>query len=186
MEFDFIETYHSNPKLATTVHFQNKTFIAQNLTCQFPKGHLNVGKEVPFDISIVHDYEIEIGPEYYRYYLDGKVLVEFNSTSKNFWINHRPYYLIINSAFGGIGTGYLDPEYVKNYSLPEFRFIVDHLKVMKHDPSYVILPDEPDTNTTNPDNTNTTNPDPNSAFLPFSSQVMVCIAFFLVISVYYF
>jgi beta-glucanase (GH16 family) len=122
-EIDIMEEVGVNPNYtSSSLHTEKFNHVMKT---QITKERLTAGAEDGF-----HVYRLEWTPDYIKTYVDGKELLNFNNDGKNdvgSWPFNKPFYVILNLAWGGDWGGMKD---VDESALP-VRMEVDYVRVFQ-------------------------------------------------------
>ena len=122
-EIDIMEEVGVNPNYtSSSLHTEKFNHV---MGTQITKERLTAGAEDGF-----HVYRLEWTPDYIKTYVDGKELLNFNNDGKNdvgSWPFNKPFYVILNLAWGGDWGGMKD---VDESVLP-VQMEVDYVRVFQ-------------------------------------------------------
>lgn len=122
-EIDIMEEVGFNPNYtSSSLHTEKFNHVKGT---QITKERLTAGAEDGF-----HVYRLEWTPDYIKTYVDGKELLNFNNDGKNevgSWPFNKPFYVILNLAWGGDWGGKKD---VDESVLP-VQMEVDYVRVFQ-------------------------------------------------------
>lgn len=122
-EIDIMEEVGVNPNYtSSSLHTEKFNHVKGT---QITKERLTAGAEDGF-----HVYRLEWTPDYIKTYVDGKELLNFNNDGKNdvgSWPFNKPFYVILNLAWGGDWGGMKD---VDESALP-VQMEVDYVRVFQ-------------------------------------------------------
>ena len=122
-EIDIMEEVGVNPNYtSSSLHTEKFNHV---MGTQITKERLTAGAEDGF-----HVYRLEWTPDYIKTYVDGKELLNFNNDGKNdvgSWPFNKPFYVILNLAWGGDWGGMKD---VDESALP-VQMEVDYVRVFQ-------------------------------------------------------
>ena len=122
-EIDIMEEVGVNPNYtSSSLHTEKFNHVMKT---QITKERQTVGAEDGF-----HVYRLEWTPDYIKTYVDGEELLNFNNDGKNdvgSWPFNKPFYVILNLAWGGDWGGMKD---VDESALP-VQMEVDYVRVFQ-------------------------------------------------------
>ena len=122
-EIDIMEEVGVNPNYtSSSLHTEKFNHVKGN---QITKERLTTGAE-----DVFHVYRLEWTPDYIKTYVDGEELLNFNNDGKNnvgSWPFNKPFYVILNLAWGGAWGGMKD---VDESALP-VQMEVDYVRVFQ-------------------------------------------------------